>query len=376
MTSGAVDPFQKSRPDALTGLRFFAALGVVIFHLNGNFGVPAVEYPLGHGVTLFFVLSGFILTYVYEDVKGPRRLRAFYIARFARVWPLHFVTFIAAIVLAVNTVFPTPFETAAIAGLNLVLLQSWWPTMGAAFSFNAVSWSLSNEAFFYALFPVLRRNLSRNWHWKLGASLLSGFMIAWATAVLSIPMTGAPSTITAEALGLVNPLSRLFQFMVGMCCCLAWMRFRHLLPRSFILASAVEIGIVIFGWWLGYHMTEMRGLDIVFGERVQLWMNLSNGLVPAFALLIIALANGNGIISRLLAVPPMVFLGEISYAIYMVHFIILVVITRFVEGLAAWPPWLALSVYLVLTLTVSTLLFLFVEKPMRNRITGRRHATS
>lgn len=364
------------RLDALTGIRFFAALAVVFIHISGSYGVPEIEYPLGNGVTLFFVLSGFILTYVYKSVEGTERLRVFYIARFARIWPLHIATFIAAVILAVSLPLPAWAPTWAVTVLNLLLLQSWVPVVSVAHSFNAVSWSLSNEAFFYLAFPLLRRNLARSWHWKLLLSLLCGFVLIWATILLDMPLVGGHTQVTVETLGLANPLSRLFQFVLGMCCCLAWMRFGHLLPTRFWLASALELGVIGFGWWLGYHYKEMRGFDLLFGERVQLWMNHINGLLPAAAALIFVQASGHGIVGRLLAWRPVVLLGEISYAIYMSHYMLHIVIMRDFDSLSSWPWWAALVFYLGLTLGISTLLFLFVERPLRNFITGRRHATS
>ncbi|MCS0496421.1 acyltransferase [Ancylobacter sp. MQZ15Z-1] len=357
-------------------MRFFAAAGIVFLHIGGRYGVPKVDVPLANGVMLFFVLSGFILTYVYAEVEGADELKRFYLARFARVWPLHLATFLAAVVFAVNASFPSHAVTATVSALNLALLQSWVPTASVAYSFNSVSWSLSNELFFYALFPLLRRNLARSWHWKLLLSLFCGLLVAWSMVVFELPMSGEPTQVTTETLAISSPLSHLFQFVIGMCCCLVWLRIRHLLPTSLVPASLLEIGLVLFGWWLGYHVTEIRGFGLLFGERAELWMNFTNGLVPAVAALIIVLASGNGIVGRFLASRPLVFLGEISYAIYMSHFVILIVLLRDFDGLASWPWWLALVSYLGLTLLVSTLLFLFVEKPLRNFITGRRHATS
>jgi peptidoglycan/LPS O-acetylase OafA/YrhL len=81
----------------LTSLRFFAAAMIVVFHSVNAFRVwdnAKIPFPLGQGVSFFFVLSGFILTYVYPSVGGGRGIRDFYVARIARIWPAHFVTFL------------------------------------------------------------------------------------------------------------------------------------------------------------------------------------------------------------------------------------------------------------------------------------------
>ena len=77
--------------DALTGLRFFAGIAIVIHHLH-QFGLPAYVldgWLLNNGVSFFFVLSGFILTYVYPTLETHHAVQRFWIARVARIWPAH-----------------------------------------------------------------------------------------------------------------------------------------------------------------------------------------------------------------------------------------------------------------------------------------------
>ena len=87
---------QQHHINALTGIRFVAALGVFVQHMLGRLGVTTFVWPFGDGgVTFFFVLSGFILTYVYSHrMTGCRDLPRFYFTRWARIWPLHMVTLI------------------------------------------------------------------------------------------------------------------------------------------------------------------------------------------------------------------------------------------------------------------------------------------
>lgn len=81
----------KTQLRALTGLRFIAAFAIVIHHSRGLFFTPEAlaPYPLDIGVSLFFVLSGFILTYVHPKLPTRHDIYRFYIARFARIWPVH-----------------------------------------------------------------------------------------------------------------------------------------------------------------------------------------------------------------------------------------------------------------------------------------------
>jgi peptidoglycan/LPS O-acetylase OafA/YrhL len=81
----------------LTSLRFFAAAMIVVFHSVNAFRIAdnsKITFPLEQGVSFFFVLSGFILTYVYPSLNGAHRVRDFYVARIARIWPAHFAAFL------------------------------------------------------------------------------------------------------------------------------------------------------------------------------------------------------------------------------------------------------------------------------------------
>ncbi len=154
---------------SLTGLRAVAALGVFASHLrwilpdvtlaeSGKHAVTSdnVMSMGAQGVTLFFVLSGFVLAWSSD---GSVAFGPFIRRRFARVWPSHatlWVVFIAmATVGLVEATRPLP------AAANLALVQTWMPGSGWANSVNPLAWTLSCEAFFYLVFPVA---FSRSWH--------------------------------------------------------------------------------------------------------------------------------------------------------------------------------------------------------------------
>lgn len=145
---------QHQRIDSLTSLRFFAAALVVVFHsrhLAG--GITYIEhFSLTQAVSMFFVLSGFILSHAHKEIIGHRGLAMYYISRAARIFPLHIFCMLA--VIFVMHQYGDTANSNMIA-INSLLLQSWVPDPQTYFSFNGVSWSLSVEIFFYALFPAL-----------------------------------------------------------------------------------------------------------------------------------------------------------------------------------------------------------------------------
>jgi peptidoglycan/LPS O-acetylase OafA/YrhL len=167
----------------LTALRFFAAFAILIHHAKGNFFPPEflAGLPLDAGVTFFFVLSGFILSHVYSE-KGIRGgLSRFYVARFARLWPAH--AFCTLMLLACIPYQRELLESASNVYtliLNLLMLHAAVPIPDVYFSFNAVSWSISTEIFFYMAFPLLLLWFSSTPVLKLCAAIAFGGLFAYA----------------------------------------------------------------------------------------------------------------------------------------------------------------------------------------------------
>ena len=204
---------------ALTGLRFLAAFAVFLHHVAGHFGIPHCPMPLGAiGVSFFFVLSGFILVYVYQHrLKSTSDIPKFYFTRWARIWPLHFVC------LVLFFFFLSSFSHAFHSSdnfwkliANLFLLQSWIPSSQWAFAFNSVSWSISTEFFFYLAFPLLLL-ASRRRFWQL----FVGLGLLQVLAVIGVQWYCLQSGPTHGIYDVTlffhfNPIVRGWEFMAGM----------------------------------------------------------------------------------------------------------------------------------------------------------------
>ncbi|HEV8194720.1 MAG TPA: acyltransferase, partial [Ktedonobacterales bacterium] len=161
---------------ALTGARFLAALWVLVYHYTVEFRFATVqeiaqyqdsrqsplEVLIGQGhlaVDFFFILSGFILAYTYVTAEGAVRggQWAFWVARIARIYPVYLLGLLLGLgpfLLNEHNIH----KVALSAGAHLVMLHAWLP---GTLDLNQPSWSLSVEAFFYALFPLLLPLLAR-----------------------------------------------------------------------------------------------------------------------------------------------------------------------------------------------------------------------
>lgn len=333
---------------SLTGLRFFAAMGVVLYHLSLYF--PPLDHTLdafGYGftgVSFFFVLSGFVLTWSHREGESARK---FYRNRFARVWPLHAVTtFLSTLVppLATSaTIWPAlPFV--------LTLTQAWVPAGGYVVAFNGISWSLSCEAFFYLSFPFLIRIVSKEQKTGLLAVFVYGSIMALGIYV-SMSLSGPAASYLLGTM----PLYRLGEFVVGMC--LALMIKRGWRPR---LRLGRAVGVT-----LGLYVALMVASIVTSGGAVPVPATYANFvMIPGFVAVIAAAATndlrgtGKGPASK-----TMVRLGRWSFALYLVHELVIRLAKPLVEGLDTMGALAVSALVVVASLGMSGLLHEFVESP-------------
>ncbi len=338
----------------LTSLRFAAAMLVYCYHaLGSERTLPG--YNLGAiGVGFFFVLSGFILTYAHhaDFAAGfsAAATRRFLVARFARIYPTHAVTMLAAgIGLAIagnylpwNLGLRYRVEESLTQAL---LVHAWSPDVFIRVGLNSPSWSISDEAFFYACFPVLAV-LGSHWVAPQARSriLLYGLLL-WA-AGLALAASGDWSWWKLYTL----PTTRLIDFAVGMLAGYAFLR-----PSRAVSAAAAtrnEIAAL-----LAFALAMLALPSVPWPLRPALWM------MPWAAFAILTFAEGRGAISRFLSHPACVRLGEISFAFYLVHHTVLLIVQRF-AGDGAFTVLAAFA----LSLAASLALFLWVETPARHWI--------
>ena len=357
--------------DQLTSLRFFAALMIVVHHSAGLFGTGETKVNFGQGVSFFFVLSGFILTYVYPQLEGFAAVRKFWRARVARIWPAH----AAALVLgAVLVGYPSWSASTLLA--NVTMVQSWLGMSTYYFSYNAVSWSISTEFFFYLVFPLLILRWDRTWWWKL--PLVLGVLLglfAYSNSV-GLPVYGDPAIdgqgtwLTQHGLIYIHPVARLFEFTSGMCIALAWRRTKD---REFGagLGTALEVVALLLCVASMAYMNRIAALggQTFIGDAGRMWLTHA-GSMFAFGALIYVCALGRGRVSRLLALPGIVLLGEISYSMYLVHKLLLRYYKAHFADFAGIPDATAATLYMAILLLLSYLMWSLVEMPGRRLLVG------
>ena len=356
--------FTKRDLPALTGLRFFAAIAIVLHHMRGTFGFPTdvlTQVPLGNGVSFFYVLSGFILTYVYHDAGGSTARGKFLLARFARVWPLHLVTFVL-ICLVISPVSQVGTEDGLLAAfLNLTLLHAWMPDYRYFFSFNSVSWSLSVEAFFYLIFPLV---LLRPARWLMVSAVVVISMMTLATWLGVGPYTPGDSSPSITSMMYINPATRSFEFVLGVVTAVIWLRIGHRCAGAAPLLQAAAVALVIASWSAAPELAS-RVTNLAARE----WLYHGGLTCVSSAFLIFSFAQ-QGALARVFSFKPLVYLGKISFALYLVHQI---PIHAYNLGISPFDQ-LTWPVYILAVLAASAALHHAVENPARSLIldTSRR----
>lgn len=357
--------------DQLTALRFFAALMIVVHHAVGLFGIKKVGVNFGQGVSFFFVLSGFILCYVYPKLETWDEVKRFWRARVARIWPAYIASFLLALWLIGYELEPK--TTAA----HLLMVQAWVPVSAYYFSYNAVSWSVSTEFFFYLAFPFILNKWGRTWMIKVALSGMVLVALLAAANLLALPAYGSREVgqegflVTQHGLIYINPLARIFEFVVGMCVALVWRKTSEI-EWSLPMASAYEFGALALCAAAMVYTNDVAvwSRNTVLGRPTALWL-VHSGPVLVFGLLIYVMAQGRGLLSKILAHSSLVLLGEISFASYLIHQILL---GYYRQNIAIFPQFsdtMAFLVFLSVLLLCSYLMWVFVEMPARRLIMGQ-----
>ena len=344
------------RLDSLTGLRFFAAYMVVLHHFT-NFAQPPLIwrwYGFGTtGVSFFFVLSGFVLTWSFVPGDTPRR---FYWRRFARIWPLHVITTLAAI-----PVFymwrDIPMNWTGVI-LSIFLLHAWVPAASTYFAGNPASWSLSCEMFFYALHPFLVRRTLLSGLGVLAAATAGVLVALYVVADLAIDW---PARIAGWLL-YVSPLFRVGEFLVGMA-----------LASAIRRGVRVPIGVIPSVLLLGAWFAIKYNISPHLGPNLQIAISdLSYPVLAVLYALLIAAAAQLDLAGRtsLLRMKPMVWLGQWSYALYLVHATIIYALIELigVRSYSARMNLLWLAAVTALAIAASAALYHAVEHPLESRL--------
>lgn len=362
--SSTVNHARLTELKGLTGIRAFAAGWVVLEHFLKYIIVLIPQATIVHpwirprflGVEVFFVLSGFIIAYNYADRFSTfswGTYKKFLELRFARIYPVHLVTFITVVLM---------IFVASRAGMSLSAGENYTPlsffsnlfmlqALPGISSWNPPAWSISTEFVAYLAFPLIAAALV----WVRTAR--RGFLVAGLLAVSGVVVMQLVAFVNDSPTGPVMVWLRIvFEFTMG---CFLYAGWRHLGSRRFGA-----------GW-------DWAAFGALGGIAVVVWLVGAEGsvalvTVPLIALLVLACAGATGPIGRILSTRVMLWGGRVSYSVYMTHFLLLMVLGDTLSehfSSASLPIRMAIvGVYLGGSVIVGATCYYVVEEPSRKLI--------
>ncbi len=333
--------------EQLTFTRFLAALSIVFFHYCQSiypFNHESVQFLVSQAnicVSYFFILSGFVMliaNYKQEKLNAG----SYYLNRFARIYPVYFIGLLAI------WFYEQQWYNGYCTIAHFSMIQSIFPNW--VLNYSMPNWSVSVEIFFYAFFPLLFNLVYRKRRlWKVaGISILIFWIISQITFhyLLGIEAENGKN-LYFESFLFYSPLLHFNEFLLGNLAAMVFIRYYQTHSRD-------------YSWFLGLILVLM-----VFALKFNTTFNFHNGLFAIFFVpFIIALSMNKGRLSDWLSKPFLVYLGGISYSLYVYQYPVFYYSRDLSLG---WPAVDFLIKFTVLII-LSSLSFSFVETPLRKWI--------
>jgi len=350
---------------ALDGLRAFAVLAVIAYHMNLGWAPGGLM-----GVTVFFVISGYLINGLLvkeHESSGTIRLGAFWMRRVRRLFPAILLSVLgtAALCTLFNHTLLDKMRPDILP--SLLFYNNWWQIFRDISYFEAAGspsplthfWSLSIEEQFYVVWPLLllltyRIGLNKRSVSRIALALAA--VSAIAMAVLYNPQ-GDPSRIY------YGTDTRAMSLLLGVWLAIAW--------PSAAFGEERSVDATHTGTWIGFNIAGVAA----FAGLVAI-VAFTNGFsaFPYYggitltsvlsAVLIAVLAVPKTWLARLFGLAPFVWIGKRSYGMYLWHFPLILLTTNANSTEAA--PWWVHLVQLALIFVVAELSYTFVETPIRN----------
>jgi peptidoglycan/LPS O-acetylase OafA/YrhL len=338
---------------ALTSARGLAAWLVVLFHIRRSIdGLPdfaMAVFQKGYlAVDFFFLLSGFVIWLSYSErlrAGGLAEMPAFLKRRIARIWPLHLFMLGFAVLMALAMLATGRHSDAfpfSELPLHVALLQNWG--FAHALSWNDPAWSISCELAAYLLFPLLA--LAIDWRRVPSAAIVAA--IGALLLLLHIVFARQGLWQLGQEISQMGLIRCVLEFTAGTAVYALWLRWR----AAWRLPAAVSalIALALLGGWIAGLVPETLAVPM------------------GFATLLLALALTAGRRGNPLEIAPLHYLGEISYATYLSHYLLWYAFKLALVSDAHAVGWPLVALYLAIVLATSMALYHLVERPAQRWI--------
>jgi peptidoglycan/LPS O-acetylase OafA/YrhL len=345
------------RLESITFTRFLAAISIVVIHYGRNiipFRFECFSFlfgPSNIAVSYFFTLSGFVMIIAYGS-KLKIDILNYYKNRLAKIYPVYLLAILSLLIFYYMQNIEFDYNGMI---LNLIGIQSWIP--GYPLSFNYPGWSLSVEFSFYAIFPIMYNYIYTKYDFnKIFISVLL-FWILSQIAVHYLAYSGYINSFPSKQHDLTYyfPLMHLNEFLIGNIAGIIFIRkYKDFSKNTDWL---ILVTIIIFFIFL------------IFPSK----LIFHNGLlVIVFIPLIILLSINDGIVKKVFSNNILVFLGEISYGIYILQFPVHKYSYYLFSKLNIYSHFYKFYLYLFILILISSISYKYIETPLRKYIKNIR----
>lgn len=352
--------------DILTGIRFFAAIHVVLFHNYIFFGINSTPDWLANfiykgeaAVSFFFILSGYILTHAYKErLNDGKQKKKYFLSRLAKLYPLYFLAFMIDLPRGLTYFFETYSNKEALLKVlissfaHLSMIQSWIPRVTA--SWNPPAWSLSCELFFYLVFIIAMKPLLKNSKKIFLLIILYLFPILTYLFIEYFTQVDTKTSIFFT-FWRSFPLLKINEFFIGIL-------LYGLHQEENKIASLIHKNGAIIFW---SSIVASIALTTLARPYISREIFSSVLFVPIFSLIIISSQNEKIIGKKFFESKTVVYLGTISYALYILHQPIATYFTYYLENSVSK----GIS-YVVGAILIAHLSYKWVEKPWHKRLSN------
>jgi peptidoglycan/LPS O-acetylase OafA/YrhL len=339
--------------EQLTFTRFLAAISIVVFHYGeksfvfNNECVGFLFKQADIAVSYFFVLSGFVMILAYGD-KSVINTLDYFKNRFARIYPIYLF---GIVLVLFGQILTKNIDFVGLV-LNLFMIQAWFPSK--VLSFNSPGWSLSVELLFYIIFPFFLNSIYKKINKK---KVLLLVVLLWVASQLVLNifllLDKSYEVFISKEFMIYNPLMHINGFLVGNVAGLYFLKELKDKKRNldFSIVAIIMVIVLILKFPLG--------------------LNFHNGLLAIFFIpLLILLSLNNGLITKVFKNKFCVFLGEISFGIYILQYPIFSLISAYsvnkyfnIDNVTT-----VFFIRLFILIGLSAVTYVFIEKPIQIKI--------
>jgi len=342
---------------ALTGIRAVAAFLVFAFHYNpfDPNGLLGFINEWHIGVSIFFVLSGFLISFRYYSTPNAS-LKTYFLNRFARIYPVYFLLTIITFALSEKEYGSDAFTILA---ANLLLIKGLFYDL--TFTVINQTWSLTVEEFFYLLAPIFFWFARKSIGWLILLPLILIFLgLLLVYAFREVHFYGFFGNL--NFMFLYTFFGRSVEFFVGIFLGIQFRKWKFESRRP--VYTTLGVGIIAL---VTLALSYLKG-EAKYGVFTPQGIFLNNFILPIFgvSLLFTGLVFEDSKLKKILSSKTMILLGKSSYVFYLIHMGIIADFLGNDLGMNSLFKFIALNI-------IAVLIFKWVEEPL-NRLTKKLFA--